>query len=128
MEADLKEVFYDIITGRVKRYVHDLVFQKHDYTSLFINCLQDKAYLPRPLKEVQIEVGMRCPGFLVQDSVAYFGYLFWEVFDEKHKRKIWGSVMRNKKGDWKYILSGNSSNVVYLNLNKLQEVDIFHLT
>jgi hypothetical protein len=128
LEAELRDVFNDIIDGRVKRFVHHLIFQNKDYTTLFITCLKEKAYLPSPLKSVNIDVGIRCPGFFIKDSTAYFGYLFWEVFDERHKRKIWGSVIRNNKGDWKYILSGNSSNIVYLNQNKIQEVDIFHLT
>jgi len=128
LEADLKDVFYDIIAGNVKRSVHHLIYQGEDYTSLFISCLEDKSYLPLPLKDVQLDVGRRIPGFYMDDSTAYFGHLFWEVFTDKFKRKIWGSVIRNEKGDWKYILSGNSSKEVYLNLNKSQEIDIFHLT
>ena len=128
MESHLKEAFLDIIDGRVKRYVHELIYQNTDYTSLFINCLESRAYFPRQLKDIKIETGTRIPGFLIKNSVAYFGHLFWEIFDDRHKRKIWGSVIRNNKGDWKYILSGNSSNIIYMNVNKIQEVDVFHLT
>jgi len=128
LEEELKEVFYDIIAGRVKRSVHNLVYQNNDYTPLFILCLKDKAYLPVSLKSVTLEVGTRIPGFYLDNTMTYFGYLFWEVFDDRHKRKIWGSVIRDKKGDWKYILPGNSSKEVYLNINKIQDVDIFHLT
>ena len=128
METDIKEVFYDIILGKVKRSVHHLFYQKNDYTPLFVSCLKNKSYHPVLLKSVEIEIGFRIPGFYIEDSTAYFGYLFWEIFHDSHKRKIWGSVIRNKKGDWKYILSGNSSKVVYLNLTKIQEVDIYHLT
>lgn len=128
MHEDLKGVFYDIIGGKVKRSVHHLFYQDKDYTSLFIICLKDRSYKPLPLKNVQIEIGRRVPGFFIENSTAYFGHLFWEVFDDRHKRKIWGSVIRNEKGDWKYILPGNSSKEVYINLNKSQEVDIFHLT
>ena len=128
LETDLKEIFYDIIAGQVKRSVHHLIYQGRDYTPLFISCLKDKSYLPLPLKEVQLDVGRRIPGFYMDNSTAFFGHLFWEVFDDRHKRKIWGSIIRNEKGDWKYILPGNSSKEVYLNLNKSQEIDIFHLT
>jgi hypothetical protein len=128
LEKELKEVFYDIITGKVKRSLHQLTYQEKDYTNLFIFCLKEKAYFAVPLKSVDLEVGTRIPGFFLDDKTAYFGYLFWEVFDDRHKRKIWGSVVRNKKGDWKYILPGNSSKEVYLNTKKVQEIDIFHLT
>jgi len=128
LKEDLKGVFYDIIAGNVKRSVHHLIYQDSDYTPLFLSCLKDKSYLPVALKDIQLEIGRRIPGFYIDGSTAFFGHLFWEVFDDRHKRKIWGSVIRNEKGDWKYILSGNSSKEVYLNLNKSQEVDIFHLT
>lgn len=129
MYNELKEVFYDIILGHgVKRSVHSLMYRDKDYASFFIECLKEKAFYPNELKSVNVEIGRRIPGFYVKDSVAYFGYLFWEVFHDRQKRKIWGSIVRNKKGDWKYILSGNSSNIVFLNFNKIQEVDIYHLT
>ena len=128
MESDIKEVFYDIILGKVKRSVHHLIYKNRDYTSLFISCLKKKSYTPVLLKSVEIDIGVRIPGFYLDNSTAFFGYLFWEVFHDKHKRKIWGSIIRNEKGDWKYLLSGNSSKKVYLNLNKIQEVDIYHLT
>jgi len=128
LEKELKEVFYDIIAGKVKRSLHQLTYQNRDYTLLFISCLKQKEYFPVSLKNVDLQVGTRIPGFYLEDTTAYFGYLFWEVFDDRHKRKIWGSVIRNKKGDWKYILPGNSSKEVYLNIQKIQEVDIFHLT
>jgi len=128
LNEDLKDVFFDIISGRVKRSVHRLIYQGRDYSSLFIACLADKSFKPQQLKNVRIEIGRRIPGFYIKDSTAYFGHLFWEVFDARHKRKIWGSVIRNEKGDWKYILPGNSSKEVYLNLNKSQEIDIYHLT
>ncbi len=125
----IENVFNDIISGRgVKRYVHDLLFQGIDYSEKFIKQLKKLNYLPTELKSTKIEVGYRIPGFLIKDSKAYFGHLFWEVFSEKRKRKIWGSVMRNNKGDWKIILSGNSTKVVYLNKTKIQAVDIYYLT
>lgn len=125
----IKEIFNDIILGNgVKRSIHDLVFQNKNYTALFIDCLLDKSFIPMPLKSVSIEIGMRLPGFYIDDRTAFFGHLFWEVFSEGEKRKIWGSIVRNHKGDWKYILSGNSPKVVYLNMSAPQEIDIFHLT
>ncbi len=125
----IKEIFYDIILGNgVKRSVHNLVFKNQDYSPLFIECLINKSFNPIPLKNTVLEIGIRIPGFYLDKQTAFFGHLFWEVFSERRKRKIWGSIVRNHKGDWKYILTGNSSSVVYLNMSKIQEIDIFHLT
>ena len=128
-DNQITEIFYDIILGNgVKRSIHNLVYKNQDFKNLFIECLLDKSFKPLLLKNASIEVGIRIPGFYIEKQTAFFGYLFWEVFNERRKRKIWGSVVRNQKGDWKYILTGNSSKVVYLNMFKIQEIDIFHLT
>jgi hypothetical protein len=125
----IEEVFDDIIMGRgVKRSVHDLILDDRDYSDLFKIRLIENGFLPKPLKEIAINIGVRMPGFLIQDSTAYFGHLFWEVFSEMKKRLIWGSVLRNEKGDWKYILSGKGPGIVYINSLKIQDIDIFHLT
>ncbi len=127
--SQIEEIFNDIIIGNgVKRSVHKLVYNKTDYSELFINCLQHNSFLPTTLKNIELEIGMRYPGFYIINSVAYFGHLFWEVFSNTKKRKIWGSVIRNNKGDWEYILPGNSSKIIYINKLKPEFVDIFHLT
>jgi len=127
--SKISEVFDDIIQGNgVKRFVHDLIMDDIDYCELFKTRLIRNNFFPKPLKEMSIKVGVRIPGFYIQDSTAYFGHLFWEVFNEQRKRLIWGSVLRNDKGDWKYILSGKSPHIVYLNQAQIQDIDIFHLT
>jgi len=125
----LVDVFRDIILGRgVKRIVHELHYAGRDYTALFIEQLIVCGYKPMSLKSRDPGIGVRVPGFYIQGARAYFGYLFWEVFSDTRKRKIWGSVERNKKGDWAIILPGNSLMEVFLNPSMGQEVDIYHLT
>ncbi len=125
----LIDVFQDIILGRgVKRIVHDLQLDGHDHSHLFIEQLNACGYKLIPLKSIDPGIGYRIPGFYLMDGKAYFGYLFWEVFSPTRKRKIWGSVKRNKRGDWAVILPGNSTKMIYLNPSIRQEVDIYHLT
>jgi len=127
--SQLKEVFDDIILGNgVKQSVHSLIFESVNFTNLFKECLQKRLYFPTPLKNISVEIGFRYPGFYIDGTDAYFGHLFWEIFSESRKRKIWGSVIRNDKGDWKYILPGNSSKVVFINKEKAQAIDILYLT
>lgn len=127
---ELKEVFDDIILGRgVKRSVHELVFENRDRTDLFLERLLVHGFKPRPLKDVDVPPGIRIPGFWLDDNKrAWFGYLFREFFTEKKQRKIWGSTVRNSKGDWSVILSGNSAQIVYLNPALSREIDIYRLT
>ncbi len=126
----LSEVFDDIILGRgIKRVVHELNYEGRDYRELFRQRLEDNGFLEKALREVNVEAGWRIPGFwLDSDGRAWFGYLFWELFSDTRKRKIWGSVKRDRKGDWQIIFPGNSSRKLFLNPGLKQEVDIYHLT
>ncbi len=126
---EISEVLDDIILGRgVKRSLHNLEYDQSIFTDLFISRLRLYKYTPMSLSQIDIPVGWRAPGFLIDGETAIFGYVFWEVFSDRHRRKIWASVVRNEKGDWKYILSENSSEVIFVNLTRLQEVDITHLS
>ena len=125
---EISEILDDIILGRnVKRSVHDLEYDNALFTGLFVDRLRLYKFSPFPMNKIQIEVEHRAPAFVINGKTAIFGYVFWEVFSEKQKRKIFGSVAKNDKGDWKYVLNGNSSDVVFVNMTKLEEVDIYHL-
>ena len=126
----LSEVFDDIILGRgIKRTVHELRYEGRDYRQLFLRRLEANGFRERALRDVAVETGWRIPGFWLDgEGRAWFGHLFWEVFSYARKRKIWGSVKRNRKGDWQIILPGNSGQKVFLNPGLKQEVDIYHLT
>jgi len=125
---EISEVLDDIILGRgVKRTVHSLEYDQSVITDLFISRLRLYKYHPLAVADIRVEVGYRIPAFFIQGKFAIFGYVFWEVFSENKKRKLWGSVVKNKKGDWKFVLSGNSDSIVFANLSNRQEVDLFHL-
>ncbi len=130
MNSVLSGVFDDIILGRgIKRAVHELSYEGRDYGELFRRRLEANGFRERALRDVAVETGWRIPGFWLDgEGRAWFGHLFWEVFSYARKRKIWGSVKRNRKGDWQIILPGNSGQKVFLNPGLKQEVDIYHLT
>jgi len=126
---EISEILDDIILGRgVKRIVHDLEYDGNIFTDLFIQRLRLYKYRPMRVGDVPIETGYRVPAFLIDGKTAIFGYVFWEVFSDTRKRKLWGSVVRNEKGDWKYTLNGSSSQTVFVNLAALEEIDIYHLS
>ena len=127
--SELEEIFDDIILGRgVKRAVHHLEYDQNVYVDLFAQRLRIYNYQPLVLSNISLKVGFRLPAFLVSEKAALFGYVFWEVFSEHKKRKIWGSVIRNKKGDWKYILPGYSNQVIFANLSRHEPIDINYLS
>lgn len=125
---EISEILDDIILGRgVKRSIHNLEYDQAIYASLFIDRLRMYKYRPCRVKDISIEVGWRAPAFLINDKMAIFGYVFWELFTETKRRKLFGSVVKNVKGDWKYTLSDASNEIVFVNIDRQEEIDIYHL-
>ncbi len=121
---EISEVLDDIILGRgVKRSVHNLEYDQSIYSDLFISRLRLYKYSPLTVSQIEVQPGWRVPAFLIEGKTAIFGYVFWEEFSEEKKRKLWASVVRNEKGDWKYILPAHSESVIFANPDKKQEAD-----
>lgn len=115
-ERKIREVFKDVITGQAgDRSRYELVFEGVDLTEIFIDELVKNDFLPKRVKEIDIEVGYRLPAFLIKDGFAYFGWVFWEIFTPKKKRKLFGSVVKNQKGDWAIQITEFRDEIIYVN-------------
>lgn len=124
---EIIEILDDIILGRgVKRAIHNLEYDNMIYTSVFVDRLRLYKFRPVTLADITIEPGKRVPGFLIKDKTAIFGYVFWEFFSERKKRKLWGSVVRNEKGDWKYTVQSESRQALFVNPEKTEDFDMYH--
>jgi len=124
---EISEILDDIILGRgVKRSIHDLEYDKSILTGLFIERLHLYKFRPITLRNIQIAEGWRAPAFFISGKTAIFGYVFWEIFSDKKKRKLFGSVVKNEKGDWKYILPAGSEQTIFVNMDLQEEFDLFH--
>ena len=125
--ANLDSVFEDIITGQgVHRSKHELRLDGTDVTPEFLVALKRQGYVPTTVGEVEVQKGERVPAFYVKESTAYFGWVFWEKFTQWKLRKLWGSVVRNKKGDWAIQLPPNKAVTIYANRSLKIEMDIDH--
>lgn len=103
----------DLILGRgVKRGRHEL--PEADF-SLFRERLVACGFAPSVVAAVRIEVGVRVPAWLLRPPVADFGTVFWEVFTPAKRRKLFGSEVRNRKGDWEIQLSPGSEETIWVN-------------
>jgi hypothetical protein len=125
--ANLEAVFDDIITGRgVHRSKHELSIDGKDVTFPFLSALKRHGYGSTTVTDVDVQPGERVPAFYLKESTAYFGWVFWEKFTEWKLRKLWGSVVRNKKGDWAIQLPPNKPVPIYANSSLKLEMDIEH--
>ncbi len=121
----LVEAFHEIIHGRTTHGTR-LVLRLGgvDVSSLFADVLIQQGFQKCRVRDVNLEPGERVPAFLIRDQEAYFGWVFWEKFTEKKMRKLWGSILRNQKGDWSIQISSNSRTPIYANRQMLTEMEI----
>lgn len=122
---ELREVLKDIIEGRiVKRAKHDLIWETRDVSLQFIEVLTGEGYVPAIVQGVDIQPGERVPAFYIDNATAYFGWVFWEKFSQLKLRKLFGSVVRNTKGDWAVQIPEKRKTIIYANIDLKSEMDI----
>jgi hypothetical protein len=127
LDKRLRETFREIIDGKtVKRSRHELTFAGIDVSNVFIEEMDRKNYLPSTVSDVQCEQGKRVPAFVLEESYAYFGWIFWEKFTERRLRKLFGSAVRNEDGSWTMQIPDGSRRIVYANAALTIEMDIDH--
>jgi hypothetical protein len=125
MDPRLSEIFADIIEGKiVKRSKHELRWERHDVSTEFIQALREHEYHPMLVEKVEIAPGERVPAFYLDEGFAYFGWVFWEKFSQLRLRKLFGTVVRNAKGDWAVQISDKRKTVIYANMALKTEMDI----
>lgn len=113
MTGDAAEVdaLDDLILGRgVKRGRHEL---SPEALALFRDRLAALGFQPTSVGAVDIEVGTRVPAWVLRPPFADFGTVFWEVFTDRKRRKLFGSVVRNGKGDWDIQLNAQSAETIH---------------
>ena len=111
----------DLILGRgVKRGRHDV---PPTALPLFRERLAACRFAEAVVSDVAIEVGERVPAWLLRGNTADFGMVFWEVFTERYKRKLFGSERRNRKGDWAIQIPHISKERIWAGLVHLERYD-----
>jgi hypothetical protein len=105
----------------VGRASHSLLFEGEDLTPLFLSLLAAEGYVEARVESIGIEPGERVPAFHINGTTCHFGWVFWEVFQPGRQRKIYGSVEKNRKGDWAIML-GRSARV-HANPRRKEAVD-----
>ncbi len=128
-EATLSEAFEDIITGRgVTRSRHELMLHGKSVEPEFREALGRHGFMTTTVAEVIVQVGERVPAFYLENSIAYFGWVFWEKFTETKARKLWGSVLRNAKGDWAIQIPPTRKVPIFANAAQKIEMEVDLLT
>ena len=120
MDADSSAID-DLILGRgVKRGRHELPLGAFP---LFRERLVTVGFVPTVVGAVDIEVGVRVPAWLLRPPFLDFGTVFWEVFTETKRRKLFVSEVRNPKGDWAIQLAASSPETIWAGLSLAERYD-----
>lgn len=122
-EARLAEALGEIIDGRW-RSCHELRWEGASVAGAFRGELERRGYRPLTVAETPVEPGQRAPAFHLDGDTAWFGWVFWEKFSGRRLRKLFGSSVRNAKGDWLIQISARQSARVYVNLSLAVPMDI----
>lgn len=121
----LREAFAAFILGTgATRVKLSLTLDERDLTEEFIRSLGLHGFAGTTVGNIDIEPEQRVPAFLIQERTAYFGWVFWEKFTDTRMRKLWGSVLRNEKGDWAIQISSSQPTTIYANAHLMREIDI----
>ena len=127
LDKRLRDTFREIVDGKnVKRSRHELTFAGIDVSNVFIEEMDKKSYLPSTVADIPCEQGKRVPAFVIEETSAYFGWVFWEKFTERRLRKFFGSAVKNENGNWTIQISESSRRIVYANTSLTIEMDIDH--
>ena len=126
-DEKVRDALRAIVEGKiVKRSRHDLHHQGKDLTPVFLEELEKQGYHPTTVGESNVQPGERVPAFFIEDGTAYFGWVFWEQFTSWKIRKLWGSVMKNKRGDWEIQIPATRPTPIYANEKLKLEMNIDH--
>lgn len=113
--SDERLALDDLILGRgVKRGRHALL---PGLEPPFRARLAALGFVETTVAAIDIEVGVRVPAWLVGAGVADFGTVFWELFTDRTRRKLFGSEVRNAKGDWEVQIPPSSPRRLWAGLH-----------
>jgi hypothetical protein len=127
-DRELADVLDDLILGRgVARGRHDLVWNGRKVAAEFAERLRSNGFSPMTVREAPIEPGERLPAFRVRADVAEFGWIRWEIFTPRARRKLFASERRRPDNDeWAVQINLGSSEAVWADPARRQshEVDV----
>ena len=126
MDPELSSALDDLILGRgVARGRHSMRFRDRIVRAELEERLAANGFRPMTVAETQIEPGERVPAFYLHDEVADFGYIRWEIFTPRSRRKLFASEVRRVDNDeWAIQLNLSSPEKVWASPERKEKHDV----
>lgn len=95
MNRELVAALDDLILGRgVARGRHALVHQGRGVGAEFTQRLAANGFRPMTVRDAPIAAGERIPAFRLDGDAVDFGWIRWEIFTPRSRRKLFASERR----------------------------------
>ena len=87
--------------------------------------LMANGFQPLTVRDAAIEAGERIPAFYLHGETADFGYVRWEIFTPRSRRKLFQSEYRRPDNqEWAVQLNLSSPEKVWANPNLKERHDV----
>ena len=126
MEPELAAALDDLILGRgVARGRHELTHRGRQVAAELTERLVANGFVPTTVREAAIEPGERIPAFYLHDDLADFGYIRWEIFTPRSRRKLFQSEYRRPDNlEWAVQLNLSSPEKVWASPERKERHDV----
>ena len=127
VEKDLSDALDDLILGRgVARGRHELRHRDRPVRDELLERLRANDFRPLTVREAEIEPGEKIPAFYLHDEYAVdFGWIRWEIFTPKSRRKLFASERRRTDNDeWAVQLNLSSPETVWASPERREKHDV----
>ncbi len=126
MEKEISDALDDLVLGRgVARGRHSLRHQGRLVRREFEERLRANGFLPTTVRAAPIEAGEKIPAFYLHGETADFGYIRWEIFTPRSRRKLFASEYRRPDNqEWAVQLSLSSPETVWADPARRERHDV----
>ncbi len=117
MDPVLSDALDDLVLGRgVARGRHSLSLQGRIVRRELEERLAAQGFTRTTVREASIEAGERIPAFFLHGDLVDFGYVRWEIFTPRSRRKLFASECRRPDNkEWAVQLSLASPETIWAN-------------
>ena len=126
MDRELLAALDDLILGRgVARGRHSLLHRGRSVREELEERLAANGFRPMTVREAHIEAGEKIPAFCLHDDMADFGYIRWEIFTPRSRRKLFASEYRRPDNqEWAIQLNVASPEKVWASPERKERHDV----
>jgi hypothetical protein len=115
VDAELASALDDLILGRgVARGRHELVHKGRPVRGEFEERLVANGFVPTLVRDAGIVAGERIPAFHFDGDAVDFGWIRWEIFTPRSRRKLFASERRRTDNqEWAVQIAPGSTERVW---------------